>query len=112
MKLKGDYNAETTYDVGDVVRYANGEIYHLQHPCKAGVPPTETLYWERVQQLTAEAVKLIMDSMDLVGATVPKNINDESIVLKSGDNEYLISVDATGDTPELAVELIEEEGDS
>ena len=44
-----------------------------------------------------------------VAATVPTNIDDEGIVLTSGDNEYLISVDATGDTPELAVELIEDE---
>jgi hypothetical protein len=48
-----------------------------------------------------------------VQALIPMNINDECIILKSGDNEYLVSVDATGDTPEVIAELVvpdEEEG--
>ena len=114
MKLKGAYSSETSYNVGDVVTYTDGHVYHLQRPCSAGVPPVDTLFWGMLSQTLEQCVLLIMDGMDLTAATVeakiPKNIDGDSISLTSGDHEYLITVDATGETPELAVELIEEEG--
>ena len=119
-KLKGDYNSETTYDVGDVVILENN-VYWLQNPCAAGTSPKDSRYWGYLNQEASEMVVMLADTIadlyDSVAtltaavATIPKNIDDESIVLKSGDDEYLITVDATGDTPELAVELIEEESD-
>ena len=103
--LKMNYDGSATYDVGDIVIYTDDVVYHLQKPCPAGTAPVDTRYWSRTDGVTAEMVLLIRDAL----GNVPKNIDDESIVLKSGDNEYLITVDDTGDTPELAVELIEEE---
>ena len=118
MTLKGAYNPETTYEVGDVVIYTDEVVYNLQHPCPAGVPPVDSRYWGRLNQILAEAVRFIRDAVlamkDEIEEDIPKNIDDESIVLKSGDDEYLISVDATGDTPEVVAELIvpdEGEGD-
>ena len=114
MKLKGDWDGETTYDVGDVVRYTNGEIYCLQIACDAGVTPIDTLYWRPVSQILAQAAKFALD----VAALIPKNIDDESISLKTETAEYVITVDDSGDTPELVVtedttEAAEaEEGDS
>ena len=64
MKLKGSYSSLTTYDVGDVVKYTDGNVYHLQKPCKAGVPPVETLYWGKIEQGLAEAIGYVMDMMD------------------------------------------------
>ena len=114
MKLKGDYSGGTTYSVGDVVRYTDGEIYHLQKPCKAGTTPVDTFFWSRVEQVVAQCVKLILDGIDMAvaqaEAAIPQNISDEAITLKgTGDAEYLITVDDSGDTPELAVTLIEDE---
>ena len=141
MKLKGDYNPLTDYDVEDVVRFQNA-VYHLQHPCPAGVPPVDTLYWGRTSQIVEDIVNLCMDAVDMANAgdltleddltqstagkkaldahqgkvlkglidalVIPDNINDEAITLKgSGDNEFLITVDDSGETPELSVTLIE-----
>ena len=49
MKLKGDYNPETSYNVGDVVRNSEGDFYYLANPCSAGNVPTNSLYWKRLE---------------------------------------------------------------
>jgi len=122
--LKGYYSDNTSYNVGDVVidTSVNG-VYHLQKPCAKGTKPADNRYWGQLNQIAAEIVLLFAgqfadlwsDVADLqtAVASIPKNIDAESISLKSGDDEYLITVDATGDTPELAVEKIveEDEGD-
>ena len=117
MKFKGAYNQATSYDVGDAVVFDRW-LYHLQKPCKAGTTPTDTLYWGKAEQNIAQTAVMFMDLMEMedtddeaIIAQIPKNIDDESIVLKSGDNEYLITVDASGETPELVVELIEPDDD-
>ena len=111
MKLKGNWAEGTSYSVGDVVVYDDGIVYHLQNACDAGTPPTNTLYWGMVDQITARAVLLIMDAVADLEAKIPTNIDDEGIVLKSGDYEYLVSVDASGETPEVIAELIEDESE-
>lgn len=62
MKYKGAYSAEITYDVGDVVIYTDGLVYHLQKPADAGTPPHNTRYWEMLDKTLAEAVLLIADA--------------------------------------------------
>lgn len=117
MKLKGAYDSSETYNVGDVVQYTDGVIYHLQHPASSGTPPTDTLFWGMVDQQLAQAVCLMMDIVEKfngqlseVAATIPTNISDEAITLKgTEDAEYLVTVDDSGEAPELAVTLIEEE---
>lgn len=116
MTLKGEWDSGTAYEVGDVVRYSNGTFYICVRPTKAGDPCADALYFNPLQSPLAECAKMILDSqgslttaIQAVAQSVPTNIDDDSIVLKSGDNEYLVSVDASGDTPELAVELIEAE---
>ena len=110
MKLKGVWSSETSYNVGDVVQWdVDTNVYHLQKPCKAGVPPVDTLYWGRVDQLTERCVQLILDGMATVAAKIPDNIDDDGIILKSGDDEYYITVDASGDEPEVVATLVEEE---
>jgi hypothetical protein len=118
MNLKGEYNGATSYEVGDVVRYTDGIAYILLQSCGAGTNPTNTLYWNRVGPPLQEVVDMIMSYGATIAAGVkaeveaeiPQNISDEAITLKgSEDNEYLITVDDSGDTPELDVTLIEEE---
>ena len=121
MKLKGNYSGETTYDVGDVVMYTDGVSYHLQKPCKAGTLPVDTLYWGRVSQPICEAVKLILDAMEIedtalgtVAASIPTNLSEDALVLKSStassEKEFIITVDDDGEL--TATEITEEEGDS
>lgn len=119
MKLKGAYNGETTYSVGDVVQFEDGVAYLLYKPCRSGVPPVDTLYWVRLGSPLQEVVDMILSYGAAIAAGVkaeveaeiPQNISDEAITLKgSEDAEYLITVDDSGDTPELAVTLIEAEG--
>ena len=138
MKLKGDYNSLTQYDVGDLVRYTDHEIYHLFAPCKAGITPIDTHYWNRADQGTALCAKIALDAIDLAKAaalvdvaaligtvptgktveeqitelagSIPTNISNEAITLTgTGEAEYLITVDDSGETPELDVTLIEPE---
>lgn len=117
MTLKGEWSAGTTYEVGDVVLYPNGNFYQMVRPGKAGVPCADALYWNILPSPLQECAKMIMDiasgltsAIGDVEAKIPTNIDDESIVLKSGDNEYLVSVDASGEDPEVVATLIEEEG--
>ena len=63
MNLKGDYSGLTSYAVGDVVRWTDDTIYILRKPCSSGVPPTNTLYWERMAQPLADCVELVMDAV-------------------------------------------------
>jgi len=67
MKLKGNWSAETSYNVGEVVVF-QGLVYHLQRPCAAGVPPVNTLYWGLTDQITAVAAKLVMDGVEMADA--------------------------------------------
>jgi hypothetical protein len=58
------------------------------------------------------------ESIATAAASIPTNISDDAITLKDdSDNEYLITVDASGDTPELVVteivpEAVEEAGET
>ena len=105
MNLKGTWDAAVTYNKEDVVWY-DGFAYHLQNPAPAGASPADTRYWGKLNGVLCDVVKMAMDVMD----TVPDNINDEAIVLKgTGDAEYAITIDDSGDTPDLAVTAIEEE---
>ena len=57
-------------------------------------------------------VDLILDAEAAAKAYVDSKISDDAIVLAgttTPENEYLITVDDSGLTPELAVELIEPE---
>ena len=110
MKLKGDFSAGTSYSVGDVVRWENGDIFQLLKPCDAGTTPVNTLYWGKILGPIAEVIYMVIDYVAEFAAKIPTNIDDEGIVLKgTEDAEYLITVDDSGDTPELDVALIESE---
>ena len=111
MKLKGDWDSGTNYNVGNVVRYTNGNVYHLQKPCKAGVPPVDTTYWGLANQLTQEAVCLILDALDIESAkdeTIASNLSENAILLNSSTpsstKQFLITVDDDGDITATEVE--------
>jgi len=110
MKLKGAYSADTSYSVGDVVTFTDGFVYRLSKPATSGTPPVNTLYWERLGQDLGVAVQLMMDAIDIaknyadtIAATIPNNISSDAISLMDGDDEFVITVDGSGDTPELVV---------
>lgn len=121
MTLKGTWSADITYSVGDVVKFTDGFSYHLQHPCKAGVPPVETRWWGKVSAPVADAVSLILDAMEvmnsaleMLSATIPTNISEDAIVLKSStpesDKSFIVTVDDDGDL--TATEIIEEDAEN
>lgn len=104
MNLKGDYNGLTTYDPKDVVRYTDGVCYELLKPCKAGVPPVDTLYWDRVPQPLQEACDLILDFALSVKALIPALANNLTTTstgkaLDARQGKALKTlIDTTGDT--------------
>jgi hypothetical protein len=110
MKLKGVWSADVSYSIGDVVKNEeDGVVYILQYAAPAGANPKDTRYWGKVDQRTGDAVCLILDGLDLVKASIPTNISDDAIILKgSGDDEYLITVDDSGETPELDVSPLDD----
>ena len=110
MTLKGEWSSVASYDASDVARYSNGTIYGCVK-ANTGAPCADALYWNPLSSPLQECAKMILDMVAGIEANIPTNIDDESIVLKSGDNEYLVSVDASGDDPEVVATLIEEEGD-
>ena len=112
MKLKGDWSGDVGYSVGDVLRYTDGKVYHLQRPCSAGVPPVNTLYWGEADAITTACALFALDAVDMAKAAIPTNISDEAITLSTETADYLITVDDSGETPELTVTAIEEEADS
>ena len=100
MTLKGDSKADVAYQIGDVVRY--GEFaYKMYNPEGVGIPPTVTRCWRRLNQELWDVVDMILDAVD-------SRITEDSIALKGENGDYLITVDDSGDTPELAVTEIEE----
>jgi hypothetical protein len=103
MKLKGAWVGDTTYDVGDVVRYSNGDVCILQKPCAAGVTPLETKFWGKADDTTTAIVNIAMDAIELTKGMIPTNIDSSSISLTTETGEYIITVDDSGDTPELVV---------
>lgn len=105
MKFKGDYDSGTSYSVWDVVYCSDGYFYYLFKPCPAGTTPTDSLYWNRLEEPYASCASMIKSVFD----KIPTNIDGEGITLTSGDDDYLITVDASGDDPELAVTKIVEE---
>lgn len=110
MNYKGAYSEDTSYSVGDVAVYIDNIPYRLQYPAVAGTTPHDKRYWTQVERPMSDVVMLfhsMLTALNEAAATIPKNIDDEGIILKSGDNEYLVSVDATGETPEVVAELVE-----
>ena len=84
-----------TYSAGDHVTH-DGKYY----VCNANIGTAEdwtAAHWTE---------KTVGGEIKETKAAIPTNIDDEGIVLTSGDHDYLVSVDATGETPEVVAELI------
>ena len=109
MNYKGAYDSGTNYAIGDVAVYTDGVPYVMFKDAPAGTPCHNVMYWERVPQPISESVVMFHNCLAGLEARIPQNISDEAITLKTDDGEYLITVDDSGDTPELAVTAIEEE---
>ena len=128
MKFKGTYSAGTTYNVGDVVIYAqDNNVYHLQKPAKAGTAPHDTLYWGQVDQPLDEAVRLMADVLglaleadetteaavrDLDSMIGSLNLTDYGLVLNSitegSTKRFDITVDDSGEITATEIEEGEE----
>lgn len=117
MKYKGDYGSGNTYDKGDVTVYTDGVAYIAIQTVSAGITPHEERCWARLDQPLQEVVIMfhgafgaISDAIATVEAKIPDNISDEAITLKTETGEYVITVDDSGEEPELVVTADEEEG--
>ena len=89
---------KTTYSKGDV-RTHNGKLY----VAKQNISPAEdwtAAHWDETTVAALNATTM---------AAIPDNINDEAVTLSTETADYLITVDDSGDTPELTVTKITEE---
>lgn len=112
MNYKGAWDSGTDYSAGDVVVFTDNVAYVAVKDPPAGTIPHDTHFWNRVDQPFQETVIMFKGMFESIANSVPKNIDDQGITLKTDDGEYLITVDDSGDTPDLAVtEITEEEGE-
>ena len=120
MKLKGNFSAAASYNVGDIVVDGGVAYYKYQSGEVKSTSPVDTHEWKLLHQPLADAVLLMMDAIGIAGDNAKTEvekyfINDQTLILKAGEGEdeksYAVTVDATGDTPELAVEEVTEGGD-
>ena len=111
MNYKGAWDSGTDYSAGDVVVFTDNVAYVAVKDPPVGTIPHDTHFWNRVDQPLQETVIMFKGMFESIANSVPKNIDDQGITLKTDDGEYLITVDDSGETPELEVTAIEEEGD-
>ena len=119
MNLKGVWSAETEYTPGDVVEFSqNSGVYCLREACPVGTQPIDTMYWNEVNGILADSVRLTLDAVAMANTAAQAALenyflNDQTLILKAGEGDdekaYAITVDASGDTPELDVAEVEEE---
>ena len=112
MKLIGDYSGDKQYSAGDVVRWTDGTASEALEDM-IGIPPTDTKRWARLPQYMWNVVTLILDSINITQAVIDSRITEDTIVLKGqgGTTDYLLTVDDSGDTPELDIDAITAEGE-
>ena len=111
MKLKGDWSAETSYDVGDIVRWAQDDrAYYLKNAADAGVAPQNTLYWQKMDDVSNEMLHFCYNVINICLSAIPTNISDSSIELNSStassEKVFKITVDDDGEL--TATELVPE----
>jgi hypothetical protein len=112
MNYKGAWDSGTDYSAGDVVVFTDNVAYVAVKDPPAGIIPHDTMYWNRVDQPFQETVIMFKGMFESIANSVPKNIDDQGITLKTDNGEYLITVDDSGDTPDLDVtEITKEEGE-
>ena len=109
MNYKGAWDSGTDYSAGDVVVFTDNVAYVAVKDPPAGTIPHDTHFWNRVDQPLQETVIMFKGMFESIANSVPTNIDDQGITLKTDDGEYLITVDDSGETPELEVTAIEEE---
>lgn len=103
MTYKGTYDENAEYSIGDVA-VLDGVAYELFEVAAAGTVPHDTHKWRRIIQPMQDVVMMFHDAFCALKA-VP-----ESFLMKDdSDNEYEVTVDASGDEPVLAVALVEED---
>jgi hypothetical protein len=122
MKYKGAYDSGVTYDLGDVVVFTDNVPYYMMNPAPAGTTPHDVRYWNPLPQYLGQVVMMFHDmltGLSTSAAAADSVIFDANTLVlgvDGGDDKYAITVDATGDTPDVAVALItdedEEDGES
>lgn len=111
MVLKGEYSGSTQYSVGDIVLYPlNDRSYYLKEATDAGTVPSNSLYWQPLDQTSDEMIHRCLDVADAVYDYVKTMITPTTIYMQDSDKkQYTVTVDASGDEPVLAVATVEVE---
>ena len=87
--------SKKTYSKNDIVIHS-GKLYKAKQNIGTAENWTEA-HWDEI------TIGGQLSALNTAAATIPTNISDEAITLASGDNDYLITVDASGEDPELVV---------
>ena len=93
--------SKKTYNKGDIVTHS-GKLY----AAKADINPADNSWTAAHWEETTVGAQIAATN-----AAIPDNISNEAITLFDGDTECIITVDASGETPELEVTKATTEGD-
>lgn len=108
MEYKGSYDANTDYAAGAVVVFSDNVAYHAFKDAPAGIVPHDTHCWERLAQPLNEIVLMFHPILAAAGSVV-FDANTLILGAEGSDDRFAITVDASGDTPDLIVEEITNE---
>ena len=76
MTLKGYYNPETSYSIGDVVVFQSLP-YVLKEPASAGTPPTRDQEWQRLDQEHWDVIDMVLDGKTYVQELIDEKTGEE-----------------------------------
>lgn len=97
MNYCGNYNAGTSYNVGDVVVYTDGVPYILLKAAPAGTSCHDTLYWNRVQAPLSDAVLMFHTMLTNINTAIEDAETNESKLSAMIAPEYTKTTYAQGD---------------
>ena len=115
LKYKGAWDSGKTYEVGDVIVYTDGVVYHLQRPTLTGSTPHDTRCWGRLQAPLAACVLMFHEMLSGLSEAVNGVIFDSKTLILDSSTEastkkYAITVDDEDGL--AATEIEEEDGES
>ena len=112
MEYKGAYDSSAEYAAGAVVVADDGIAYHAFKTPPTGTAPQNTYYWERLVQPLADTVTLFHSFLAGVKASTDASnaviFDGNTLILgvEGSDDKYAITVDDSGDTPDLSVDEV------
>lgn len=112
LKYKGAWNSGTSYEVGDVVVYTDGVVYHLQRPTLTGSTPHDTRCWGRLQAPLAACVLMFHDLFVTLTSAAADTAATKAVVDSMlFDSKTIMLESSTADSDKVFAITVDDDGD-